>query len=428
MKTPTIPPKFLPIIALATLTLSGCSRAISSPAKPFPMDATEERIRQIRTGEVHLTVVDATKQPIANADIQLLQTRHYFQFGTSLNTEMLSTRGDVNTTDRNKYRKIANRLFNAAVHENAMKWHEMEPKPGKVNFADVDQLFDWAKRHKMPMRGHTIFWEEPKYMQDWLKKTPKEELKPLLFKRVEDVCGRYKGRINEFDLFNEALDGDFFGKQLGNSIYIEMFTHCQQVNPQARLYTNEFFILDGDRTEQYAKQIETWQKQGAKIGGIGIQAHLETSDKPTFESIHQSLDRLAEFQLPIKITEVSIQAETEAAQAEKLREFMRAIYAHPAVTSMIFWGFWDGNLWMKDAGLYRADWSEKPAGEMYRQLVFEQWWTRERLQTDEAGKANTRAFYGKYEAIVEQGDRRKVVTFAITPTDKDGKTITVKLD
>jgi endo-1,4-beta-xylanase len=428
MQTPTISHKFFSLLALAALTLSSCSRAISSPAKPFPMDATEERIRQIRTGEVRLNVVDADKKPIANADIQLLQTRHYFQFGTSLNTEMLSPQSDVSDTDRNQYRQIANQLFNAAVHENAMKWHEMEPKAGKVKFEDVDRLFDWAKRHKMPMRGHTIFWEEPKYMQDWLKKIPKEELKPLMVKRIEDVCGRYKGRINEFDVFNEALDGDFFGKQLGNSVYVEMFKHCQKVNPNVRLYTNEFFILDGDRTEEYVKQIKTWQKQGAKIGGIGIQAHLETSDKPTFESIHQSLDRLAEFKLPIKITEVSIQAETEAAQAEKLREFMRAIYAHPAVNSLIFWGFWDGNLWMKDAGLYRADWSEKPAGEMYRQLVFEQWWTRERIQTDEAGKATARAFYGAYEAIVEQGDRRKVITFAITPTDKDGKTITVKLD
>ena len=44
------------------------------------------------------------------------------------------------------------------------------------------------------------------------------------------------------------------------------------------------------------------------------------------------------------------------------------------------WGFWDGAHWKNNAPLYRRDWSLKPAGAAYRDLVLKTW------RTDASGK------------------------------------------
>jgi endo-1,4-beta-xylanase len=395
---------------------------------PTDMDATEQKIRQIRMGDVAFTIVDANGQPIPNATIQLTQTRHHFPFGVALSTDIFSINGEANEPDRTQYMRLAQTLFNAAVHENALKWLENEPKAGQVSYADADAIWDWSHQNQMPMRGHTLFWEVEKFNQDWVKQLSPKQLRQAMRDRVSNVCSRFKGRINEFDVFNEVLHGDFYRKRLGDQIFADMFKACHDINPNVRLYTNDFAILEGEKVSNYVQQIQGLQQQGAPIGGIGIQAHFDVQDNPSPERIEQTLDRLAQFHLPIKITELSIQAPDEQAQATKLRDFLRTTFAHPAVEGVMLWGFWEGNHCFKPASLYRQDWSEKPAGKAYRSLVFGQWWTQETLQTDPSGHGQTRAFYGNYTATIRQGDRQQVISFVITPQDKMGKTVRVKLD
>ena len=64
------------------------------------------------------------------------------------------------------------------------------------------------------------------------------------------------------------------------------------------------------------------------------------------------------------------------------------------------WGFWDGSHWMNDAPLFRQDWTLKPAGQAYLDLVFKQWWTDESLATGADGAASVRGFLGDYDVTV----------------------------
>jgi endo-1,4-beta-xylanase len=395
---------------------------------PTKMDATDRRIQQNRMGNVQIKVVDAAGKPIANAAVQLTQTRHHFPFGVALSTDIFASDSNASEADRRQYRQMAGELFNAAVHENALKWLENEPKQGEVSYVDADAIWDWTQQNKMTMRGHTLFWEVEKFNQDWVKKLKPNALGKVMQARVEDVCGRYKGRIDEFDVFNEVLHGDFYRKRMGDRVFADMFKACHEVNPNVKLYTNDFAILEGDKASAYVQQITKLKQQGAPIGGIGIQAHLEAHDKPTPASMEKTLDRLGEFGLPIKITELSIQADDEETQATKLRDFLRTTFAHQAVEGVMLWGFWEGNQFLKSAALYRQDWTEKPAGKMYRDLVFGEWWTQESLQTNTTGNTKTRAFYGNYEVKVKVADRTKVISFVLTPEEKAGKTVTVKLE
>ena len=110
----------------------------------------------------------------------------------------------------------------------------------------------------------------------------------------------------------------------------------------------------------------------------------------------RSLDELAKFDLPIRITEYNfpgqrskyytgdrtakLTPEEEKAKAEALTQFYRICFAHPAVTGIMMWGFWEGANWIPQSSLYKRDWTPTPAAGAYRELVLNKWWTRWILQ------------------------------------------------
>ncbi|MFW6290537.1 MAG: T9SS type A sorting domain-containing protein, partial [Mariniphaga sp.] len=66
------------------------------------------------------------------------------------------------------------------------------------------------------------------------------------------------------------------------------------------------------------------------------------------------------------------------------------------------WGFWAGRHWKPEAAYYSLDWSIRPQGEMYKKLVFEDWWTPDQtLNPDASGSAGFGScFLGTYEVEV----------------------------
>jgi len=80
---------------------------------------------------------------------------------------------------------------------------------------------------------------------------------------------------------------------------------------------------------------------------------------------------------------------------------------------------------MRNAPLYRRDWSLKPAGAAFRALVLEKWRTNETGQTGPDGSFGTRAFLGDHVIDVRVGARQKVVRARLAAP---GAVVTVVVD
>lgn len=397
----------LPITCVTIFTLltsQACLDSSSSTSDPAPNvtssypelaqgDGLRVAIEQLRKAPINITVVNGQNEPVSQAQVHLEQLSHDFPLGVALSTDMFEDGG--NKSQQESYRKIAQELFNAAVHENALKWYATEPERGQVSYDDADRILAWSQGQGWTMRGHTLFWEDEQFNQSWLKDLPPQELRVAVQKRAMEVCRRYRGKIDEFDVNNELLHGDFYRSRLGPGIIKEMFEWCHQGNPDAVLYVNDFGIIEGDRLDDYATLIRDLLDQGVPIGGIGIQAHLEYPLNE--ERMQRALNTLAQFNLPIKLTEISVSLDSEAEQAETLRNIYRIAFAHPAVEEILLWGFWQGNHWRPQAALYRQDFSPKPAAEAYRSLIFEEWWTEIQGQTNDEGHWSDRGFLGQYQ-------------------------------
>jgi len=152
----------------------------------------------------------------------------------------------------------------------------------------------------------------------------------------------------------------------------------------AVLYLNDYDILTGNKLEKYVTHIETLLKQGVPLGGIGVQGHLH-GDSFDRDALKRALDTLARFELPIRITEFNfpgqrsrfylnrraqLTPEEEEAKAEAIVDYYRICFAHPAVTGILMWGFWEGANWIPVSSLYKRDWTPTPAAHAYRNLLF----------------------------------------------------------
>lgn len=388
---------------------------------PPSIAALDPTIRNLRTGDLVVQVVDSQGQTIGNAAVNLEQTAHAFQFGTALSTEMFSP--TANSAAQKQYLNLTRQLFNASVHENALKWYATEPARGQVSYADADRILDWSRANGLAMRGHTLFWAVEKWNQPWVKALSNEELRSAVQRRATEICQRYRGKIPEYDVLNEMLHGDFFQQRLGNDIVKQMFTWCQQADPTARLYVNDYDILNGKMLDRYVQQIRSLLQQGVPVGGIGVQAHIR--EPTTAAQVQQTLDTLAQFRLPIKITELGVVAATEAEQARILKDVYTVAFAHPAVTGILMWGFWEGANWEPRSAVFKRNFEPTLAAKTYQELVFQQWWTRAKGNTNRAGTFSTRAFFGNYRATVMIGGKGVERSFSFSPQSKLPQTITV---
>lgn len=400
------------VLLAAMFFLTGCNTS--------HVETIDETIARIRMGDLEV-------QAAPGASVTVEQLRHEFWFGAEVPN---SVGGRMSAEDMKQYTEKFTQNFNAAVTGNALKWYSMEPEKDQMNYQIVDSILSWADANNLPLRGHNLFWgifKSPntgsQYIQQWLTEISDDELRQRVEVRAETVANRYKGRFAEYDLNNEMIHGNYFEDRLGPEITKQMVEWTLRGDPDAKLWLNDYDVLIensplGIGLPEYMAHIRKLLSEGIPVAGIGVQghSHLETFDRAYLK---KALDSLAIFNLPIRITEFNMPGmrskygirgfnegtpmsdEEEQLRAIEVADFYKICFAHPAVEGILMWGFWEGSNWIPASSIYKRDWTLTPAGEAYRNLVFNEWWTNESGTTGRDGSYSTRAFYGKYKVTVD---------------------------
>lgn len=353
-------------------------------------------------GEIVVKAKSGTK-------VEIEQLSHEFWFGCAIPDGVFN--GKTPENDRVIFKQKFLENFNSAVTENAVKWPNMEPRKGEVNYSVVDAMLEWCDANQIPLRAHNLFWGIHQFIQPWVKELSDEELERTLKDRAVTVTSRYKGRFAEYDLNNEMIHGNFYEERLGADITLKMAKWAQQGDPEIKLYLNDYDILTGNKLNEYMAHIRLLLKQGVPIAGIGVQGHLHAESFDRSE-VKRALDSLAIFNLPIKVTEFNMPGQRskfykdrnlemtpneEEQKAKDLVDYYRICFAHPAVDGILMWGFWEGANWIPQSSLYKRDWTPTPAAHAYKNLIYKEWWIREKGKTNRNGEFSTPAFFGKYK-------------------------------
>jgi len=390
----------------------------------------QERIDSLRKGPIHIKVTDSEGNTIEGVNIELKMKRNATGFGTAVGArELMDT-----SKDGEAYRRVLRDSFNKATLENDLKWNEWEigkqnrPSPRYAKRQTM-QALEWLRREKFGIRGHYIAWAPVEKLRVYREnKENPGEFKKLLFSHIKEKIAETSGMIDEWDVINHIVSGieerskinlkDIYGEQ----IFDDIIKYADSLLADSvKLYLNEGQILtkrDG-RADQYYNTIKGLIERDVPFDGIGFMGHFRGEDKVAPRQVFQILNRFAAFGLPLQITELDIRygkmnetynfSESELKeQANYMRELMTVFYSHPAVNSIVLWGFWENRHWFPSAALYNADWSLKPNGKVWKELVYDTWWTHEEGLTNSNGAYVEEGYYGTYKLVLQQGDKTKI--------------------
>ncbi len=387
------------------------------PAAPWRA-AAAARIEQIRKGDFTLRLIDAAGRPVSGATVSIAQTRHAFPFGSAL----VMSRIVQDTPENRVYRQKVVSLFNAGTTENDLKWPPWIGEWG-ANFGRPQTLngLRWLHDRGFELRGHVFVWPAwtnlPTAISSLRGTARQGEIPQLVLDHIADEASAAREFVNEWDVQNEPFDNHDLMDTFGAPIQVDWFKAARTALPNATLYLNDYNTEDQTRNTAHVQLFENTvrylQENGAPVTGLGVQAHIGGTTFPGLPDYLATLDRYAAFGLTLRITEFDVNTTDLTLQADYTRDFLTASFSHASVVGFQFWGFWETAHWRPTAALYRADWSEKPNGAAYRDLVFNQWWTRATGTTDVQGRFSGRGFFGDYTATITVAGQRIEKTFTL---------------
>jgi GH35 family endo-1,4-beta-xylanase len=369
------------------------------PEAPWRQVA-KERIQELRMAKLVVEVVDGEGKPLPGAEVKVEMERHAFPFGTAVTAQRLTG----NQPDDEKYRQVVKERFNRVVFENDLKTPPWSGQWGK-NYSreKVLKALDWLDEQGIPARGHTLFWATHKHMLTGAGMTVRE-IKNNVEARIRDRLTALAGRLVEWDVHNHPVMFTEITDDIGWEATLDFWRLARETDSRTRLAINEGSILPFPHRlkEKYKERISWLLARGAPVEAIGFMSHFSSATVTPPERIWEILDEFAGFGLPLVITEFDMaindrHPEEVQLQVDFTRDFLIAVFSHPAVDSFLSWGFWAGQHWKPEAAFYDKEWNLRPHGQAYMDLVFGEWWTEEVLTTDEDGRAEVYGFKGEYK-------------------------------
>jgi endo-1,4-beta-xylanase len=231
-----------------------------------------------------------------------------FYIGVAMNTNQILSKDSLGIA-------IIKKHFNSIVAENCMKSEVIQPEEGKFDFSLADKFVEFGLQNNMFIIGHCLIWhsQAPKWF--FTDKEGKEVSREVLIERMKKhiytLVERYKGKVNGWDVVNEAIEDDGswrkskFYQIIGEDYVSLAFQFAQEADPKAELYYNDYSMALKGRRDGVVKMVKQLKKQGTKIDAIGMQGHL-SMDFPSINEEEKSIVAFSKLGVKVMITELDL--------------------------------------------------------------------------------------------------------------------------
>lgn len=291
------------------------------------------------------------------------------------------------------YTDILSSQFEYAIIDGEPNWtfetFTLRPTKDTFDFNHLDQVFDFADQYDMPVRVQHLLWGDEKWLPQWLKEGnySKPELMDIIKNHISTVGERYKGRVREYTVVNEAFsrklqtggNKDWWGERLDQEYIDNAFIWARQADPNAILILNDFGNeTEGDISNLMYEYIKGAKARGVPIDGLGMQMHIDATNIPPKEKVVSNMRRFHELGVKIYITEFDVNMHGLEKDKDEEDQIQAKIYsdllgACLEVGSNVcpnfgFLGLIDRQSWYRGIGLedanplmFNEDYSPKPA-------------------------------------------------------------------
>lgn len=280
------------------------------------------------------------------------------------------------------YNNTLAREFNGVVGENAMKWDALQAVRGTFTFAGADAMINFAQQNDMIVRGHTFVWHQQSgFVANMPAQATVQATRDTMFKvmktHITTVMNRYKGKIHEWDIVNEAVARDSAGMRLGtgtsssfwslrtdaanhNWDFVDSaYAYARLADPTAFLVYNDYDCEGMGKKSDLVYALVSRLKAKGLVDGVGLQCHFyvpgtSTGSNGAFSASEMvaNLKRLADLGLRISLTEIDFRVPTPptsahlASQRQAYETLLGICLANPNCKNFFLWGLNDGSSWI----------------------------------------------------------------------------------
>ncbi|MFV0536022.1 MAG: endo-1,4-beta-xylanase [Dysgonomonas sp.] len=272
---------------------------------------------------------------------------------------------NINTLKNNtEYRNTIIKEMSSVTAENAMKMNTISIGRKQYNFDDADYLVNFAQENNLRVHGHTLIWYKhtPTWVSNFIGTT--EDWKTIMKEYIQDVVGRYKGKVASWDVVNEIINDngtlrDCIWLQKIGPEYIELaFQYAHEADPDAILFYNDYGHEYSHSRRYTVNHIsDSLAKKGVPIHGIGLQMH--TNINRSVNDLRYAITAAAVTKLKVHVSEfdVAVNPDKKAItftedlalkQQESYRAAFKAMMDIPENQrfGVTMWGVHDPSSWL----------------------------------------------------------------------------------
>jgi endo-1,4-beta-xylanase len=416
------------IFKLPTMRKTYVGRELDAP---WRVEA-EARISKHRKGKWTIVAQDKTGKTLPGAKISVRMKRHLFGFGSSVDPMMLSgLDAKMAAADQQKYLKVTDELFSRIVPENGQRprnsfapldaqkpWEE---DGRRRNRAALQWTLQWAQDRKMSSRGHYLVWG---YLEPWARQELDQggivgllDAYQFHFDTMIPFNADY---VSEWDAINHPVpfvEADALYRVISPNVYADFYRKLRPLTDKI-LFINED-TFNPDRALAFEKHIQQMMAAGVTPDGCGFQSHFSDYSIPSIEHQWETWSKFGQKVKHLTVTEYDLQTLDDALHADHLRDMMTLCFSHPQMTGFVIWGFWEGRHWKPTAAMFKKDWTERPAVQVWRDLVKGKWWTHADLTADAEGQVSLDAFFGWFDIVIDHDGKTKA--FEVRHAVRGGK-------
>lgn len=257
-----------------------------------------------------------------------------------------------------------------------MKMSYLHPQENTYDFANADQMVDWAESNGIGIHGHTFIWHSDYQVPNWMKNY-NGDFQAMLNSHVSTIAEHFAGRVDSWDVVNEAIDenqsscyrNSLFYQRVGSDYLSEAFFAADAADPDADLYYNDYDTEggNGNKLNCLLQLVDGLLADGAPIDGVGFQMHVQI-DWPSTSQMRTAFQAIVDRGLKVKITELDVPVNNPYASTPfpqhtsytpEVAAMQKARYKSIVETYMdvvppqqrggiTVWGLWDGDSWLLD--------------------------------------------------------------------------------
>jgi len=313
--------------------------------------------------------------------------KDYFKIGAEVNCWTIKSHADLITTH-----------FNSITCENEMKPICVAPEEGKFTFERADEIYDFAVKNDLGMRGHTFVWHNQ--TPDWIFNVKdREELLERLRNHIAVVGGRYRDKVYCWDAVNEAIEDKTelvlrqsrWLEKLGEHYMDDVFRIAKEVLPEKELFYNDYNETNPVKRKKIYDTVKGMLDRGVPVDGIGMQMHINIYG-PSIDELKSALELYASLNLRIHVTEMDVSmfefndhtrldnppAELIEKQAQVYADYFKVFREYKDyIDCVTLWGVADDMTWLDNFPVPRRknwpllfDVNHNPKEAFYRILEF----------------------------------------------------------